>query len=136
MPDHRHWAKVVTIKNEECYEFWEKDEHCVILSEQASTITATTQTRNSAQQRARSTKKLLTPIEMAIKEYHAQLAAAQTEAEKLSIMINFLNKITEFVDDIHRKPFRNRALDDEFSEGHQHEINQPSIVVKMWKRTL
>ena len=135
MPDHRHWAKVVTIKNEECYAFWEKDEHCVILSEQASTITATTQTRNSAQQRARSTKKLLTPIEMAIKEYHAQLAAAQTEAEKLSIMINFLNKITEFVDDIHRKPFRNRALDDEFSEGHQHEINQPSIVVKMWKRT-
>ena len=135
MPDHRHWAKVVPLEKEECYEFWENDEHCVILSEQASLITATTRTRNSAQQRARSTKKLLTPIEMAIKEYHAQLAAAQTEAEKLSIMINFLNKITEFVDDIHRKPFRNRALDDEFSEGHQHEINQPSIVVKMWKRT-
>ena len=73
---------------------------------------------------------------MAIKEYHAQLAAAKTEAEKLSIMINFLNNVTDFVDDIHRKPFRNRALDDEFSEGHQHEINQPSIVVKMWKRTL
>ena len=136
MPDHRHWAKVVPLEKEECYEFWENDEHCVILSEQASLITATTRTRNSAQQRARSTNKLLTPIEMAIKEYHAQLAAAKTEAEKLSIMINFLNNVTDFVDDIHRKPFRNRALDDEFSEGHQHEINQPSIVVKMWKRTL
>ncbi|GEM_PF-1214345 len=137
MPDHRHWAKVVTTKNKECYEFWKNDKHCLILSEQAqaSQITATTQTRNSAQQRARSTNELLTPIEMAIKQYHALLAAAETEAEKLSIKINFLKKVTEFVDDIHRKPFRNLALDDELSEGHQHEINQPSIVVKMWKRT-
>ena len=134
MPDHRHWWEITAPKLEEkC----EPNLPCNVESELASKPIPSDQLRSSSKQRTKSTDKL-TPLQMAFKlaleQYSAQLAAATTSLERAQIVANFVKITTAHVRAYFRRPYRNIDDDAEFSEGHQHKINQPSIVVKMWQR--
>ena len=57
----------------------------------------------------------------------------------LAIIANLEIEIAYYLNTLNSlkiKPYRSVRLGDaEFGNGHDHKINQPSIVVKMWKRT-
>jgi len=115
MPDHRHWRTI----NRTCSEL---DPGCWVISDLAVSLAEKVHAGSSARQRVQSTNRL-TPQQLA--EFQAAIEAAYALEEEVKALLA----------ETHRRPQRDIDEDDELSEeGHQHKINQPSIVVKMWQR--
>jgi competence protein ComGC len=115
-PVHRHFADFTKLENDRC------DPDCTVLSGHSSDYNP--EARYRAPRKNRSTRASLSPdMILLLVKYELLLAELAEQQEELN--------------SIKIKPYRSVALEDaEFGNGHDHKINQPSIVVKMWKRTL
>jgi competence protein ComGC len=113
-PVHRHFADFTKLENDRC------DPDCTVLSGHSSDYNP--EARYRAPRKNRSTRASLSPdMILLLVKYELLLAELAEQQEELN--------------SIKIKPYRSALLGDaEFGNGHDHKINQPSIVVKMWKR--
>jgi hypothetical protein len=120
MPDHRHWRETVACSvAAPCN---------MVISDPAVKLAAKVKAESSARQRVQSTNRLTS------EELAQAILALQGQVEGIGAEVG---GVFALLAETYRRPQQNRFEDRELSEeGHQHEINQPSIVVKMWKRTL
>jgi len=118
MPDHRHWRKTVACSvAAPCN---------MVISDPAVKLAAKVKAESSARQRVQSTNRLTS------EELAQAILALQGQVEGIGAEVG---GVFALLAETYRRPQQNRFEDRELSEeGHQHEINQPSIVVKMWKR--
>ena len=115
-PVHRHFADFTKLENDRC------NPDCTVLSGHSSDYNSSA-TEHRALGTTRSAR---THMSEAKKELLAIIANLEIE---IAYYLNTLNSLKI-------KPYRSVRLGDaEFGNGHDHKINQPSIVVKMWKRT-
>ena len=120
MPDHRHWRTI----NRTCSEL---DPGCWVISDLAVSLDDKVHAGSSARQRVQSTNRLTS------EELAQAILALQGQVEGIGAEVAAAFALLA---EIHRRPQQNRSSGDKVlsEEGHQHDINQPSIVVKMWKR--
>jgi prepilin-type N-terminal cleavage/methylation domain-containing protein len=118
MPDHRHWRETVACSvAAPCN---------MVISDPAVKLAAKVKAESSARQRVQSTNRLTS------EELAQAILALQGQVEGIGAEVG---GVFALLAETYRRPQQNRFEDRELSEeGHQHKINQPSIVVKMWQR--
>tara|TARA_B110000908_G_C9876806_1_gene280818 strand:+ start:205 stop:507 length:303 start_codon:yes stop_codon:yes gene_type:complete len=98
----------------------------MVISDPAVKLAAKVKAESSARQRVQSTNRLTS------EELAQAILALQGQVEGIGAEVG---GVFALLAETYRRPQQNRFEDRELSEeGHQHKINQPSIVVKMWKR--